>query len=81
MVSTRYTFTRGEADEDDGDGSASMQGRCKEEGKSSQGVIIYSSFQAILVGVHDPQYSNGIGFGKANTEMGKVVDYMLENNY
>lgn len=79
----RYTYTRGEkADDDDGDGSAAyLQGRCKEDGKSSQGVIVYLTTQALVIGVHDPQYSNGASFGKVNTDIGRVADYMIDQGY
>lgn len=82
-MSFRYTYTRGErADGDDGDESAAyLQGRCKEEGKSSQGVIVYLTGQALVIGVHDPQWANGASFGKVNTDIGRVADYMIENGY
>lgn len=78
----RYTFTRGEKSEsDDGDDSAAyLQGRCKEDGKSSQGVIVYLTTAALIIGVHDPQHS-GASFGKVNTDIGRVADYMIENGY
>lgn len=67
---------------DDQEGAASfLQGRCKEEGKSSQGVIVYLTGQTLIVGVHDPAYSNGAGFGKVNTDMGRVADYMIDQGY
>lgn len=75
VAGQQYAFTRGEVDDDDG-GASFVQGRCKEEGKSSQGVIIYCTAQAIIVGVHDPSYSNGASFGKVNTDIGRVADYM-----
>ena len=66
----KYAFTRGEVDDQDG-GASFIQGRCKEEGKSSQGIIIYCTNQALIIGVHDPAYSNGASFGKVNTDIGK----------
>eukprot|EP00171_Calliarthron_tuberculosum_P016016 IDg16016t1 len=75
VAGQQYAFTRGEVDDDDG-GASFVQGRCKEDGKSSQGIIIYCTGQAIIVGVHDPSYSNGASFGKVNTDIGRVADYM-----
>lgn len=75
----RYTFTRGETGDDD-DGSAPyVQGRCKEDGKSSQGVIIFMTTQTLVIGVHDPAYSQGATFGKVNTDIGRVADYLIES--
>jgi hypothetical protein len=34
--------------------------------------------QALIVGVHDPAYSSGATFGKVNTDIGRVADYMME---
>lgn len=76
----RYAFTRGEVDDDEG-GAAFVQGRCKEAGKSSQGVIIMCTAKAIVIGVHDPEYSNGASFGKVNADIGRIVDYMMESGY
>lgn len=76
-ANSRYTVTRYEIDDDDG-GAAFLQGRCKEEGKSGQGVIIMCTAQSLIVGVHDPKYSNGASFGKANTDIGRVADYIME---
>jgi len=50
-----------------------IQGRCKEEGKSSQGVIVMRTTSALLVGVHDPAYANGASFGKVNTDIGRLA--------
>ncbi len=80
MNNRKYAFTRGEVEDDDG-GAAFLQGRCKDEGKSSQGVIVYSTLSAIIVGVHDLAYSNGASFGKVNTDIGRVADYMHENGF
>lgn len=33
--------------------------------------------QALIIGVHDPAYSNGASFGKVNTDIGRVADYMM----
>lgn len=75
VAGQQYAFTRGEVDDDDG-GASFVQGRCKEDGKSSQGIIIYCTSTAIIVGVHDPAYSDGASFGKVNTDIGRVADYM-----
>lgn len=80
VAGQQYAFTRGEVDDDDG-GVSYLQGRCKEEGKSSQGIIIMCTTQAIIVGVHDPAYSNGASFGKVNTDMGRIADYMVESGF
>lgn len=58
-----------------------MQGRCKEEGKSAQGVIVMCTAQALIIGVHDPAYSNGASFGKVNMDIGRVADYMMESGF
>lgn len=80
MCGDRYTCTRSELGDDD-DTVPYLQGRCKEEGKSSQGVIIFVTTQAIVVGVHDPAYSQGASFGKVNTDIGRIADYMMESGY
>lgn len=80
LLLNRYAFTRGEVDDEEG-GAPFLQGRCKEEGKSSQGVIIMGTAKAIVVGVHDPEYSNGASFGKVNAEMGRIVDYIIESGF
>ncbi|KAA8490862.1 Profilin-2 [Porphyridium purpureum] len=80
VAGQQYAFTRAEVDDDDG-GVPTLQGRCKEEGKSAQGIIIYRTAQALIIGCHDPAYSNGASFNKANMEMGKVADYMFENSF
>jgi Profilin len=75
-----YTFTRGEAS--DGEGGASfIQGRCKEAGKTAQGIIVMCTGQTLLYGVHDPAFSGGASFGKVNTDMGRVADYIIESGY
>jgi hypothetical protein len=75
-----YTFTRGEAS--DGEGGVSfVQGRCKEAGKTSQGIIVMCTGQTLLFGVHDPAFSSGASFGKVNTDMGRVADYIIESGY
>lgn len=78
IAGQNYTFTRGEVDDDDG-GASFLQGRCKEESKSSQGVIVYCTASTLIIGVHDPAYSNGAAFGKVNTDIGRLADYMMEN--
>lgn len=75
-----YAFTRGEVDDEDG-GCSYIQGRCKEEGKSSQGIIIYCTESAIIVGVHDAAYSNGASFNKVNTDIGRVADYIRDSGF
>lgn len=75
-----YAFTRGEVDDDEG-GVPFLQGRCKEEKKTSQGVIVYCTTTALIVGVHDPAYSNGNSFANVNNQMGRISDYMVENGF
>ncbi|PXF43215.1 Profilin [Gracilariopsis chorda] len=77
IATQKYTFTRGEVDDEEGNPSYA-QGRCKEEGKSAQGVIIYATTQAFVIGVHDPQYADGASFGSVNTDAGRVADYLME---
>jgi Profilin len=77
IAGQKYAFTRGEVDDQDGAASY-LQGRCKEDGKSSQGVIVMCTTKALIVGVHDPAYSAGATFGKVNTDIGRVADYMME---
>lgn len=80
LAGQKYAFTRGEVNDEEGS-PAFLQGRCKEEGKSSQGVIIMATGQALVIGVHDPAYSSGVSFGKANTDLGRVADYIVESGY
>mmetsp|Transcript_14516 Transcript_14516/g.25042 ORF Transcript_14516/g.25042 Transcript_14516/m.25042 type:complete len:146 (-) Transcript_14516:150-587(-) len=80
VAGQKYAYTRGECDDPEG-AAPFLQGRCKEEGKSAQGIIIYRTTKALIVGVHDPAYSNGASFGKVNTEIGKIADYMIENGF
>lgn len=73
---------RGEAaDSDEIEGASYAQGRCKEEGKSSQGVLVYKTNTALVVGVHDPAYSGGSSFGKVNTDIGRLADYMMDSGH
>lgn len=80
VAGQKYAFTRGEIDDDEG-AAPFVQGRCKDEGKSSQGIIIMGTAQAMIVGVHDPKYSSGASFGKVNTDIGRVADYIIEAGY
>lgn len=80
VAGQRYAFTRGEVDDDEG-GVPFIQGRCKEEGKSSQGIIVMRTTGALLVGVHDPAYANGASFGKVNTDIGRLADYFVESGF
>lgn len=80
IAGQKYTFTRGEKGDDEDDSAPYVQGRCKEEGKSSQGVIVFVTGQAVVVGVHDPSYSQA-SFGKVNTDIGRIADYMIENGF
>lgn len=80
MAGQKYAFTRGEVNDDDG-GAAFLQGRCKEEGKSSQGIIVYCTNSCIICGVHDPAYSDGASFGKVNTDIGRLADYLMESGF
>lgn len=80
IAGQKYAFTRGEVDDEDGAASY-LQGRCKEEGKSSQGVIVVATGQALIVGVHDPEYSNGATFRKVNMDIGRVADYVIEAGF
>eukprot|EP00177_Eucheuma_denticulatum_P007598 GFKZ01013824.1.p1 GENE.GFKZ01013824.1~~GFKZ01013824.1.p1 ORF type:complete len:144 (+),score=13.90 GFKZ01013824.1:247-678(+) len=80
IAGQKYTFTRGEVDDDEG-GASYLQGRCKEDGKSAQGVIVFCTPSALIIGVHDPSYSNGNSFGHVNNQMGRIADYMLENGF
>lgn len=67
---------------DDAEGGASwLQGRCKEDGKSAQGIIVMCTGTALIVGVHDPAYSNGATFRKVNVDIGRVADYMNESGF
>lgn len=34
---------------------------------------------ALIVGVHDPAYSGGASFGKVNTDIGRIADYIMES--
>lgn len=47
----------------------------------SQGVIVMRCNTCLLVGVHEPQYSNGRSFGQVNTDIGRLADYFIENGY
>uniref|UniRef100_A0A7S1TDT3 Profilin n=1 Tax=Compsopogon caeruleus TaxID=31354 RepID=A0A7S1TDT3_9RHOD len=76
----KYAFTRGEVNDPNGS-VPFIQGRCKEDGKSSQGIIIMKTTQALIVGVHDPAYSNGASFGSANTAIGRIADYFVESGF
>lgn len=58
-----------------------LQGRCKEEGKSSQGCIIMRTSQAVIIAVHDPAYSGGATFGKVNIEISRIADYFVESGF
>lgn len=80
IAGQQYTFTRGEANDDDGS-PAYLQGRCKEDKKSSQGVLVFHTNKAVIIGVHDPSYSNGASFGKVNTDIGRLADYFLEQGF
>lgn len=80
VAGVKYAFTRGEVDDDEG-GVPFLQGRCKDEGKSSQGVIVMRCNTCLIIGVHEPQYSNGRSFGQVNTDMGRLADYMMENGF
>lgn len=80
VAGQHYTMTRGENGDDEGVPSFVM-GRCKEEGKSTQGTVIFKTNQAIVVGVHDPAYSEGTTFGKVNTEIGRIADHMWESSF
>eukprot|EP00173_Palmaria_palmata_P003297 Plantae.Rhodophyta-Palmaria_palmata.ctg3441.p1 GENE.Plantae.Rhodophyta-Palmaria_palmata.ctg3441~~Plantae.Rhodophyta-Palmaria_palmata.ctg3441.p1 ORF type:complete len:144 (-),score=26.52 Plantae.Rhodophyta-Palmaria_palmata.ctg3441:681-1112(-) len=80
VAGQKYAFTRGEVDDEDGNASF-CQGRCKEAGKSAQGVIVMCTAQALIVGVHDPAYANGATFNKVNTDIGRVADYMSESGF
>lgn len=80
VAGQKYAFTRGEVDDEEG-GPAFLQGRCKEEGKSSQGIIVYATGQALIFGVHDPAYSNGASFGQVNTQIARLAEYMLESGF
>lgn len=42
---------------------------------------MFVTSQAVVVGVHDPQYSQGASFGKVNTDIGRLADYMVESGY
>ena len=80
VAGQKYAFTRGEVDDEEG-GPSFIQGRCKEEGKSSQGLIVFGTGQSVIIGVHDPAYSNGASFGQANTQIARVADYILESGF
>eukprot|EP00172_Hildenbrandia_rubra_P000906 Plantae.Rhodophyta-Hildenbrandia_rubra.ctg15131.p2 GENE.Plantae.Rhodophyta-Hildenbrandia_rubra.ctg15131~~Plantae.Rhodophyta-Hildenbrandia_rubra.ctg15131.p2 ORF type:complete len:144 (-),score=20.00 Plantae.Rhodophyta-Hildenbrandia_rubra.ctg15131:2782-3213(-) len=80
VAGQKYAFTRGEVDDEEG-GVPFIQGRCKEDGKSSQGIIIMKTNKALIVGVHDPAYANGASFGKVNTDIGRIADYVMESGY
>jgi Profilin len=80
VAGAKYAFTRGEVDDEDG-GVPYLQGRCKDEGKSSQGVIVMRCNTCLVVGVHEPQYSNNRSFGQVNTDIGRLADYMMESGY
>jgi profilin len=80
VAGQKYAFTRGEVEDEEGNASF-VQGRCKEDGKASQGIIVMCTGQALIIGVHDPAYSNGASFGKVNTDIGRVADYMTESGY
>lgn len=58
-----------------------LQGRCKEEGKSSQGCIVMRTSQAVIIAVHDPAYSGGATFGKVNIEIARIADYFVESGF
>lgn len=58
-----------------------LQGRCKEDGKSSQGCIVMRTSQAVIIAVHDPAYSGGATFGKVNIEIARIADYFVESGF
>eukprot|EP00168_Porphyra_purpurea_P019398 TRINITY_DN770_c0_g1_i1.p2 TRINITY_DN770_c0_g1~~TRINITY_DN770_c0_g1_i1.p2 ORF type:complete len:144 (+),score=44.11 TRINITY_DN770_c0_g1_i1:648-1079(+) len=80
LAGQKYAYTRGEVDDDEG-GVPFLQGRCKEEGKSSQGCIIMRTGQAVIIAVHDPAYSGGATFGKVNIEISRIADYFVESGF
>mmetsp|Transcript_23686 Transcript_23686/g.34040 ORF Transcript_23686/g.34040 Transcript_23686/m.34040 type:complete len:144 (-) Transcript_23686:353-784(-) len=75
----KYAFVRGELEDDEGTILVPyVQGNNKE--KSTQAVLCMRTAKCLVVAVHDPEYANGISLGTANTEMGKLCDYLLENS-
>lgn len=80
LAGVRYAFTRGGLDDDDGD-PPFLHGRRKEERRASQGVIVVRCSTCLVVGVHEPELSNGRSFGQVNTDIGRLADYLMENGY
>eukprot|EP00188_Purpureofilum_apyrenoidigerum_P002106 Plantae.Rhodophyta-Purpureofilum_apyrenoidigerum.ctg22560.p1 GENE.Plantae.Rhodophyta-Purpureofilum_apyrenoidigerum.ctg22560~~Plantae.Rhodophyta-Purpureofilum_apyrenoidigerum.ctg22560.p1 ORF type:complete len:144 (-),score=24.73 Plantae.Rhodophyta-Purpureofilum_apyrenoidigerum.ctg22560:271-702(-) len=80
VAGQKYAFVRGELEDDAGTVDVPyIQGRSKE--KSAQAICIMRTGKCLVIGVFDPAYSNSISLGTANTEMGKLCDYLVENNY
>lgn len=80
IAGQNYTFTRGEVDDDEGAPSY-VQGRCKDGDLTSQGVIVFATSQAVVIGVHDPKYAGNVSFNGLNTTLGKMVDFMVESGF
>ncbi|GJQ08838.1 hypothetical protein GpartN1_g629.t1 [Galdieria partita] len=78
VAGQKYAFTR--ADLDDEEAAPSIQGRCKEEGLSGRGLIVMKSNQALIVGVHDPEYTSAT-FRQVNLDMTNLANYLMENGF
>lgn len=73
-----YAMTRVDEPEDD---MAFLVGRCKQHGSASRGVIVACTPQTIIVGVHDPIFSEGISFGKGKVAMFQLAELLTSMNF
>lgn len=73
-----YALNRVEDAEDD---IRYIVARCKKQGKPARGAIVARTPKTVIVGVHDPVYSEGESFGKAKVAISLLADSLFAMNF
>lgn len=73
-----YALNRLEDPEDD---MRFLIARCKRTGKPTRGAVIGKTSKSIIVGIHDPVYSEGNSFGRANVAVFQLAESLSSMNF
>ncbi|PXF46143.1 Profilin-2 [Gracilariopsis chorda] len=73
-----YALNRLDEAEDD---LRMLVGRCKKAGKPARGAIVAKTAKSIIIGIHDPVYSDGKSFGRAKVAVFQLAETLIAMNF
>ncbi|CAN8066278.1 unnamed protein product [Agarophyton chilense] len=58
-----------------------LVGRCKKAGKPARGAVVAKTAKSIIIGIHDPVYSDGQSFGRAKVAVFQLAETLIAMSF